>query len=106
MLKNLLIGFMSLAIILVAIYLAGPKENLQDLNGSYPAVPTQASELESYIHQKEDTVIGLKPNNQARIIWSDSLEKNKTPANARRLFSLSNHPVGYSHWGHLLPRIL
>lgn len=79
MLKNLLIGFMSLAIILVAVYLAGPKENLQDLKGNYPDVPTQAAELESYIHQKEDTVIGLKPNNQARIIWADSIEKNKTP---------------------------
>lgn len=79
MIKNLLVGLMSLAIILVLVYLFGPKESLQDLNGNYPEVPTLAEELERYVQQKEDTVQGLKPNNEARIIWNDSLLKNKTP---------------------------
>ncbi|MEX2594554.1 MAG: alpha/beta hydrolase [Anditalea sp.] len=79
MLKNLLIWAMALAIALVAIYSFGPKESLQELNGNYPLVPTHSAELETYVHQKEDTVVGLKPNNEARIIWADSLTQSKTP---------------------------
>jgi esterase/lipase len=79
MLKNLLAGTMGLAIILVIIYLFGPKESLQELNGNYPQVPTQLVTLEKYVQQKEDTVLGLKPNNEARIIWEDSLTPSKTP---------------------------
>lgn len=79
MLKNLLIGAMGLAIVLVIIYSFGPKESLQELSGVYPDVPTQPADLETYVRQKEDTVIGLKPNNEARIIWSDSITRSKTP---------------------------
>ena len=79
MLKNLLIGALSLAIILAVIYLLGPREKLQELNGNYPSVPIGAAELEAYVSQKEDTVKGLKPNNEARIIWVDSMSKAKTP---------------------------
>lgn len=79
MLKNLLIGSLSLAIILAVTYLLGPREKLQELSGNYPTVPKGATELEAYVSQKEDTVKGLKPNNEARIIWADSMSKVKTP---------------------------
>src|SRR5690606_18557665 len=79
MLKNFLVGTLSFAIILAVIYLLGPREKLQELNGNYPPVPIEANELEAYVSQKEDTVKGLKPNNAARIIWADSLNKGKTP---------------------------
>src|SRR5690554_457664 len=79
MFQKLLIGIMALAIILALVYISGPKESLQDLAGSYPEVPTLSADLEAYIHSKEDTVKGLKTNNEARIIWADSLLKNKTP---------------------------
>lgn len=79
MLKKLLIWTLSVSIILVVVYVLGPKASVQPLEGDYPEVPTQLSELEKYIQQREDTVKGLKPNNQARIVWADSITKNKTP---------------------------
>ena len=77
--KKLLTWTMSVAIILVVVYTVGPKAKIQDLDGDYPTVPTNVDDLEAYIYQKEDTVKGLKPNNQARIIWADSASKKKTP---------------------------
>jgi len=78
MFQKLLIGVFSLAIILALVYISGPREAIQDLAGSYPEVPA-LTDLEAYIQSKEDTVKGLKPDNQARIIWADPFAKNKTP---------------------------
>ena len=77
--KKLLTWAMSLAIILVVVYTVSPKVKLQDLEGDYPTVPINLDDLEAYIYQKEDTVKGLKPNNEARIVWADSVLKGKTP---------------------------
>ncbi|MBD8487463.1 alpha/beta hydrolase [Echinicola sp. CAU 1574] len=79
MFKKLLPFLLSIAIILVIVYMLGPKESYSTLEGTYPQVPTNLEQLESYVFQKEDTVKGLKPNNEARIVWADSLNKTKTP---------------------------
>jgi esterase/lipase len=77
--KRILPWIFGLAILLAIVYMLGPKDKVQDLSGTYPIVPNSLSELESYIKNKEDTVTGLKPNNQARIVWADSTNKEKTP---------------------------
>src|SRR5690606_2765819 len=79
MFKKLLVGVMSVAMVLAILYSFGPKETIQKLEGDYPSVPTGALELEDYVASKEDTVKGLKPNNEARIVWADPETKNKTP---------------------------
>lgn len=79
MFKKLLVGVMSVAMVLALLYSFGPKETIQKLEGDYPSVPTGALELEDYVASKEDTVKGLKPNNEARIVWADPETKNKTP---------------------------
>lgn len=73
MYKKLLPILLSISIILVVGYMLGPKEEFSDLKGSYPSVPTDLTALEQYVTHKEDTVKGLKPNNEARIVWADSL---------------------------------
>jgi len=62
---------------LVIVYLLGPKPEAPVYNTGLPAVPESATALEQYIHNKESKH-KLKPDNQARIIWYDSLQK-KTP---------------------------
>ncbi|MBW3468226.1 alpha/beta hydrolase [Arthrospiribacter ruber] len=79
MLKKLLIFLLSLAIVLALVYTFGPRERVQDLLGEYPTVPTRMGELEELIRSKEDTVQGLKPGNEAKIIWADEQNKSKTP---------------------------
>jgi len=79
MLKKLLQILLAISVLLAITYMLGPKESYSSVEGIYPEVPLDLQQLESYIKQKEDTVIGLKPNNEARIIWADSLHKTKTP---------------------------
>ncbi len=77
--KKVLVWVMGLAIALAVLYMVGPREQVRSLDGAYPQVPSELSELENYIQQKEDTVKGLKENNEARIIWADPENRTKTP---------------------------
>ncbi|UZD23816.1 alpha/beta hydrolase [Algoriphagus halophytocola] len=79
MLRKIFLGIFALAMILAITYMLGPKLNKETLTISYPEVPTRVAELEEYIHQREDSVIGLKEGNQAYIHWADSSNKRKTP---------------------------
>lgn len=79
MMKTVLKVIMTLAIVLAVVYMLGPKVKLEDLAGEYPEVPTRVNELTGFILSKTDTVKGLKPDNNAKIIWADSLNKSKTP---------------------------
>ncbi|MFC4870938.1 alpha/beta hydrolase [Negadavirga shengliensis] len=77
--KKIIPWVFGFVILLAIVYMAGPKDRPTSLDGEYPTVPSSLSELEAYVKAKEDTVKGLKPNNEARIIWADSMAKNKTP---------------------------
>jgi pimeloyl-ACP methyl ester carboxylesterase len=79
MLKRILIFLMAISIIFVVVYMLGPKSEVSSLEGGYPEVPTTPESLEAFILAKSDTVKGLKPDNEAKIIWDDSLNKQKTP---------------------------
>ena len=79
MLRKLFLGLFATAMILVIVYMLGPRVEKQELTVHFPQVPTRISELEAYIKLREDTVIGLKPGNQAYIQWADSTNKAKTP---------------------------
>ncbi len=79
MMKNVLKVVMTLAIVLALIYMVGPKAKTENLAGDYPEVPTRLNELTDFVHSKSDTVKGLKPDNEAKIVWADSLNKSKTP---------------------------
>lgn len=78
MLRKIFLVIFSLAMILVILYMLGPKVAKQELTISYPEVPTRLSDLQDYIKTREDSVIGLKEGNEAYIIWADSLSKHKT----------------------------
>lgn len=79
MMKTVLKVILALAIILAVVYMLGPKSKVERLVGEYPEVPTRLNELTTFINAKSDTVNGLKPDNEAKIIWADSLNKSKTP---------------------------
>ncbi len=79
MLKKILTITMAISMIFVIVYMLGPKAKIEDLSGNYRSMPEQADALEAYVKSIEDTVNGLKPGNQARIVWADPLKKSKTP---------------------------
>lgn len=79
MLKKIFLGIFALAMIVVIVYMLGPKMDREPIKIHFPEVPTQATELEAYVALREDTVKGLKPGNEAYIQWADTLKKGKTP---------------------------
>ena len=60
-----------IAIVLTIVYLFGPYPKAPVYNEALPAVPSQPTALEEYV-QYNEAQHKLKPNNEARIIWSDS----------------------------------
>jgi pimeloyl-ACP methyl ester carboxylesterase len=79
MLRKIFLGLFATAIVLVIVYMLGPKIKKEDLTVNYPEVPTRLGELSDYVRSREDSVIGLKPGNEAYIQWADSSNKAKTP---------------------------
>ncbi|MGL4632286.1 MAG: alpha/beta hydrolase [Leadbetterella sp.] len=67
-----------LFLILVGIYLVGPMPSSPKVVSFKDDVPTDLLVLEKQINDTEKAVKGLKNNNQARIIWADSVKKEKT----------------------------
>ncbi len=65
-----------LLIVLILIYLVGPKPESPKFNNDLPQLPSASLELETHIAAKENEV-ALKPDNYARILWNDS-SKNIT----------------------------
>src|SRR6478735_12011384 len=63
-------------IILLIIYLLGPRPEAPVYATTLPAVPSDATALENYV-QNNEAQHKLKPDNEARIIWFDSA-KTKT----------------------------
>lgn len=79
MLRKIFLGIFGTAMLLAILYMVGPKVEKQELTIRYPKIPTRMAEIEQYVAQREDTVKGLKPGNEAYIVWADSTNKRKTP---------------------------
>ncbi|MBT0810796.1 alpha/beta fold hydrolase [Litoribacter ruber] len=78
MLRKILIVLLVLAVIMAIGYVSGPRQRISPLTGDYPEVPIDPLELDAYLQLREDTVKGLKEDNEAKIIWADSSTKHKT----------------------------
>ncbi len=65
-------------LILFIVYIAGPKPSKPDFSVHESGLPASLIDLENNINQSENAIKGIKPDNQARIIWADSSKKEKT----------------------------
>ena len=59
-------------------YLAGPRPSKPVLDIPVKEFPSSLIEMEKQIKISEKAVIGIKPDNEARIVWADSIKKEKT----------------------------
>lgn len=76
--KKASIIFLTLIGLVTTAYLLGPKpEPPNEFNEKFSFPPI--TELATFIQEKEMATKGLKPGNEAKIIWNDSLVKKKTP---------------------------
>ncbi|TAL63556.1 MAG: alpha/beta hydrolase [Bacteroidetes bacterium] len=59
-------------------YMIGPKPPKPVFDTPATELPVSLIDLEKQINDNEKAVIGIRPDNQARIVWADSLKKEKT----------------------------
>lgn len=76
--KKFLKWLTAIIILLIIGYSAGPKPRKPDFKAPEIILPSSLTDLEQQINGSEKSVRGIKPDNQARIIWADSSKKEKT----------------------------
>ncbi|MCX6302362.1 MAG: alpha/beta hydrolase [Bacteroidia bacterium] len=59
-------------------YFIGPKPSKPVLETASITLPASLAELEKQINESELSVKGIRPDNEARIVWADSTKKEKT----------------------------
>jgi len=76
--KTVLKWFLGIVLALFIVYSVGPRPSKPDFTIHEINLPSTLTELETNIAHAEKSVRGIKPDNQARIIWADSSKKEKT----------------------------
>jgi pimeloyl-ACP methyl ester carboxylesterase len=69
--------FTFLLLLIIVVYLMGPKPPMVELNKDLPSISASISNIEDYAH-KNDEGLTLKPDNQSRIIWANDTIKERT----------------------------
>ena len=73
MLRNFLKILLLLIVAILATYALGPQVETPQLNEDLPQVSSDLMMLEKEINQRESAITNLRPDNEARIIWADSI---------------------------------
>ena len=68
--------FVIFLLVLIIIYFLGPQPATPKYNNELPNIPSDAIRLEKYIANNE-AKHKLKPDNEARILWYNTLQKRK-----------------------------
>jgi esterase/lipase len=76
--KTVIKWFLGIILALFLVYSSGPKPTTPDFTIHKINLPVSLTDLEKKINESEIMVKGIKPDNQARIIWADSSKKEKT----------------------------
>lgn len=72
-LKKVLKGILVLIVLLVVAYFAGPKVERPDLDTTLPSVSSDLMALDDMIRTREESILYIKEDNEARIVWYDSI---------------------------------
>jgi esterase/lipase len=76
--KKFMKWFGGIIAVLALFYLIGPKPSKPRFETPVIELPASLADLENQINTNEKAVIGIKPDNEARIVWADTLNKVKT----------------------------
>lgn len=72
-LSKFLKGLVLIVVAIVLLYALGPKVASPSLDETLPKVPSDLTQLQQFIIQREESIPNIKPDNEARIIWYDSI---------------------------------
>lgn len=87
----------TLVLLLVLIYLLGPAAEVPDIHSNpIQSGSIKTQDLDRFISDQESNIADLKKDNNARIVWADSLAKRKTAYSIVYLHGFSaSHAEGY-----------
>ena len=78
MVRKILRFVLLFAALLLLVYFLGPRVDSPTLDRSLPRVTSDLVQLEKEIEQHEAAIPNIKPDNESRIVWADSIPA-KTP---------------------------
>ena len=78
-------------LLLLIVFLAGPRPKYGELDSQMQSLDIALEDLDAYVAEKEAAFPNLRVNNQARIIWNDSIRK--TPYCVVYLHGFSASPM-------------
>lgn len=64
-------------ILLILVYLLGPRASYEKFDGQLSTLEIPLIQLDQFIAEKEAKVVNLKPDNQSRIVWADSIRQTE-----------------------------
>jgi hypothetical protein len=67
-----------IVLVLLIVYVIGPEPPEPKFETPEITLPASLTELEKQINDSERAVKGIRPDNEARIVWADSTRKEKT----------------------------
>jgi len=76
--KKFLKWLAGIIVVIAVAYGVGPKPAKPDFKIQEISLPASLTDLEKQINESEKSVKGIKPDNQARIVWADTAKKEKT----------------------------
>ncbi len=79
-------------LLLIIVFLIGPRLKFPKFDGKLPKMEQNIHSIENFVIETEKAVQNLKPNNEARIIWADSIPK-KTEYSVVYLHGYSASPM-------------
>ena len=68
---------LSILVLLLVIYLLGPRPNFAAVNAKIEPLDIPLNRLEAFIANKERKITNLKLDNEAKITWADSIRKTE-----------------------------
>lgn len=66
-------GLILIITVVAVVYFFGPQVEKPNLNKTLPVVSSDLVQLEKWINSKEEAIANIKPENDAQIIWFDSI---------------------------------
>lgn len=71
--RKILYALLGIILVLIIAFFAGPRAAKPELDPTLPTIDIGFDELAQWVHDKEFSHPSLKENNEARIIWADSI---------------------------------
>jgi len=66
-----------LPLIFLGVLFFGPQPEFKQVDGEIVALEIPLDQLDQYIQEKENRIEGIKPDNESRIVWADSVRKTE-----------------------------